>query len=55
VSWAKKAYQTCSYTGVVEVAPNRLLIVYDRDTEQAPANERDLSRLFVVPVEIERK
>lgn len=49
------SFQTCSYTAIVEVAPNRLLIVYDRDTERAPSSLSDLSRLFVMPVEIERK
>jgi hypothetical protein len=49
-------YQTTSYTGWVEVAPNRLLLVYDRDTEHAgPAGPNDLSRVYVLPIEIETK
>jgi hypothetical protein len=38
----------------VEVAPNRLLMVYDRDPEQAPADPNDLSRVYVLPIEIGR-
>lgn len=48
-------WQTSSYTGLVEVAPNRLLLMYDRDPERAPADDNDLSRVFVLPIEIERE
>ncbi len=48
-------WQTSSYTGLAEVAPNRLLMVYDRDPEAAPAGPEDLSRVFVLPIEVERK
>ncbi len=48
-------WQTTSYTAIAHVGPNRLVIVYDRDPEQAPANPQDLSRVYVVPVEFERK
>ena len=49
------AWQTSSYTGLVEVAPNELLLIYDRDPERAPANPQDLSRVYVLPIELERK
>ena len=48
-------WQTSSYTGLVEVAPNRLLLLYDRDPERIPLNSDDLSRVFVMPIEIESK
>jgi BNR repeat protein len=48
-------WQTSSYTGLVEVAPNRLLLAYDRDPERAPSGPDDLSRVFVLPIEVERK
>ena len=48
-------WQTSSYTRMVEVAPNRLLLVYDRDPERPPVNGDDLSRVFVLPIEIERE
>lgn len=48
-------WQTSSYTGLVEVAPNHLLLVYDRDPERAPAGPADLSRVFVLPIIVERK
>ena len=48
-------WQTSSYTGLVEVSPNRLLLVYERDPERAPAGPDDLSRVFVLPIEVEQK
>jgi hypothetical protein len=48
-------WQTTGYTGLVEVAPNRMLLLYDRDPEQAPANQQDLSCVFVMPIEIIRR
>jgi hypothetical protein len=48
------SWQTSSYTGLVEVAPNRLLLIYDRDPERAPADPNDLSRVFVLPIEVGR-
>ncbi|MGH9344911.1 MAG: sialidase family protein, partial [Terriglobia bacterium] len=48
-------WQTSSYTGLIEVAPNRLLLVYDRDPERAPAGPEDLSRVFVLPIEVQRQ
>lgn len=48
------SWQTSSYTGLVEVAPNRLLLIYDRDPEGPPADPNDLSRVFVLPIEVGR-
>lgn len=48
-------WQTTSYTGLVEVANNRLLLIYDRDPEKAPSGPNDLSRIFAMPIEIVRK
>ncbi len=48
-------WQTSSYTGLVQVAPNRLLLVYDRDPEHSPSGPDDLSRVFVLPIEVQRK
>lgn len=48
-------WETSSYTGLVEVAPNRLLLLYDRDPERGPVNAQDLSRVYVLPIELERK
>jgi hypothetical protein len=45
---------TTSYTQMVEVAPNRLLMVYDRSPEAKPVNAKDLTRIFVLPIEVER-
>jgi len=51
--------QTNSYTAMTEVAPNRLLLIYDRDgvvrpPERAPTGPEDISRIFVLPIEVER-
>lgn len=46
---------TSCYTAMVETAPNRILFAYDRDPERQPLNDKDLSRLFVLPIEIERR
>ncbi|MGH9342572.1 MAG: sialidase family protein, partial [Terriglobia bacterium] len=48
-------WQTSSYTGLVQIAPNRLLLAYDRSPERAPANWQDLTRVFVIPITVERK
>lgn len=48
-------WQTSSYTGLVQIAPNRVLLVYDRDPERAPAGPDDLSRVFVMPIEVQRR
>lgn len=51
----KDHWQTTSYTGLIQVAPNRLLLLYDRDPEHAPAGPNDMSRIFVMPIEVQRK
>ena len=48
-------WQTSSYTEIIEVAPNRLLMVYDRSAKPQPENNADLTRIFVVPIEIIRE
>lgn len=47
-------WQTSSYTEIIEIAPNRLLMVYDRSAKPHPENDGDLTRIFVVPIEIIR-
>ena len=47
-------WQTSSYTEMVEIAPNRILLVYDRSAKPKPENNGDLSRIFVVPIEVDR-
>lgn len=51
----KGMWQTSSYTGLVQIAPNRMLLAYDRSPERAPANWHDLTRVFVMPITVERK
>jgi hypothetical protein len=51
----EKMWQTSSYTGLVELTKNHLLLAYDRDAEGAPKSADDLGRVFVMPIEIERK
>jgi len=48
-------WQTSSYTEIVEIAPNRLLLVYDRSAKPQPENTADLTRIFVLPIEIIRE
>ena len=52
-SWGTGKTQTSAYTEMVEVSPNRLLLVYDRGAKPKPAHTSDLSRIFVLPVEVE--
>ena len=47
-------WRSTGYTGIVQLAPNRLLLIYDRSPERAPANPQDLSRIFVMPIEVVR-
>ena len=47
-------WQTSSYTEMVEVSPNRVLLVYDRSAKPKPENNGDLSRIFVVPIDVNR-
>jgi hypothetical protein len=51
----EKMWQTTSYTGLVELNKNRLLLAYDRDPERAPSGPDDLSRVFVMSIAVERK
>lgn len=48
-------WQTSSYTEILEIAPNRLLLVYDRSAKPKPENNADLTRIFVLPIEIVRE
>ena len=48
-------WNSTAYTGLIQVAPNKLLLLYDRDPEGAPANPQDLTRLFVMPIEVVKK
>ena len=48
-------HQTTAYTELVEVAPNVLLLVYDRvpfGWEAVPFESEERARIFAVPVEI---
>jgi len=52
-------WETTAYTKLVEIAPNRMLLIYERDAiirppERAPTSREDRSRVFVLPIEIER-
>lgn len=47
--------QTSAYTEMVEVSPNRLLLVYDRGAKPKPLHPGDLTRIFVLPIEVQRK
>ncbi len=49
--------QTSAYTELVEVTPNRLLLVYDRIAfgwQAVPPESSERSRIFVMPIEVER-
>jgi hypothetical protein len=49
--------QTTSYTEIVEVAPNRLLLIYDRTPfgwEPVPGASAEANRIFVMPIELFR-
>ena len=49
--------QTTSYTEMVEVEPNRLLMVYDRTPfgwNPVPPDSEERSRVFVLPINVER-
>jgi hypothetical protein len=50
-------FETTSYTKLVEIAPDRLLLIYDRDAayrppDRPPSSLQDISRIFVLPIEI---
>lgn len=49
--------QTTAYTEIVEIAPNRLLLTYDRTPfgwQPVPIESEERSRVYVLPIEIER-
>lgn len=48
-------WNSTAYTGLIQVAPNKLLLLYDRDPEGAPLNSQDLTRLFIMPIEVVKK
>jgi hypothetical protein len=48
-------WRTTAYTGLIQVAPNKLLLLYDCDPEGTPSGPQDLSRLFVMPIDVVKK
>jgi hypothetical protein len=49
--------QTTAYTELVEIAPNRILIAYDRTPfgwQPTPGDSGERNRIFLLPVEIQR-
>jgi hypothetical protein len=49
--------QTTSYTEIVEISANRLLLVYDRAPfgwDPTPVDSGERSRIFVLPIEVQR-
>lgn len=51
------ASQTTAYTELVEVAPNRLLLVYDRipfGWKGVPMDSEERNRIYVLPIEVKR-
>jgi hypothetical protein len=49
--------QTTAYTELIEVAPNHLLLAYDRAPfgwKPTPANSGERNRIFLLPIEVER-
>ena len=49
--------QTTAYTVMVEIAPNRLLLVYDRipfGWKGVPTDSEERNRIYVLPIEVER-
>jgi hypothetical protein len=47
--------QSSSYTGLVEVSPNRMVLVYDRGAKPSPASADDRTRIFAMPIEVQRE
>lgn len=45
-----KGWTSTAYTGLVQVAPNKLLLLYDR----GPKDAQDATRLFAMPLEVPR-
>jgi hypothetical protein len=49
--------QTTAYTEIVRVAPNRLLLVYDRTPfgwKPVPVDSEERGRIYVLPIEVQR-
>ena len=44
--------RTTSYTEIVEISANRLLLVYDRGAKQSASHPHELTRIFVLPIEV---
>ena len=47
--------QTTAYTEIIEVAPNRLLLAYDRTPfgwQPTPADSGERNRIFLLPIEV---
>lgn len=47
--------QTSSYTGLVETSPNHMILVYDRGAKPSPSSGEDRTRIFVMPIEVQRE
>ncbi|MEZ4731384.1 MAG: sialidase family protein [Caldilineaceae bacterium] len=60
-AWASAGYQitpeqTTAYTEIIEVAPNHLLLAYDRTPfgwRPTPADSGERNRIFLLPIEVE--
>ena len=51
------AHQTTAYTAMVEAAPNRIFLVYDRNPlgwRALPGDYPDQSQIFLIEIEVER-
>lgn len=48
-------WRTTAYTGLVQVAPNKLLLLYDSDAEGAPKGPDDVSSVYIMPIEVLKK
>ena len=49
--------QTIAYTDILEVAPNRLWLTYDRTPfgwGPVPIDSEERSRIYILPIDIER-
>src|SRR5206468_8354608 len=49
--------KSTAYTEIIEVAPNHLLMIYDRMAfgwKSTPADSGEFNRIFVLPIEVER-
>ena len=49
--------QSTAYTEIIEVSPNRLLLIYDRTASGWEATGKDsgeVNRIYVLPIEVAR-